>query len=1073
MKRMITRYIGNIGSVFLLYLTLCSSTYAQIFQVLDRSTSYAVPLATIKSDGKFVGKSDEKGMLFLSEKGQRWHLEISHVNYRLLDTLVFADNIHDTVTLWLSANIRQLEDVKVYTGYQQLSEREHVGSTDGIGEQIIMKRTAPNILDRLEGMLSGVMFDRAQLGGNMPSNMRVRGLSSINGNQTPLIVLDDFPYEGDFSSIDPQNIENITVLKDAAASAIWGARAGNGVIVITTKKAKTDLPITLNFNSITSVSGKPNLRYANTIEPNDFIGIERYLFNQGYYDADWNSVYKPGLTPAVELLQLHREGRIDDFQLDEKLLKLGHYNLYDELEKHIYKRSFGMQNRLGIQGGTRKYGWQLSMSQNSKRNELGGLDSRYSMQGNQIISLTEWITLSLSTMYTQQNNKSGRQDVLSYRNSAGTVYPYARLSDGVGNSLPLVRTHRLSYLDELNETSLLDWKYYPLDDYKYERSFRNLREVFFAPSLSLKLPGGFGMQLKYSYQRQDSDNSMQYDPNSFFARDIVNKFSQIDGDGNISRAVPMGGILNKGKNQLFVNNFRGQLDYNKHVGDFVINMIGGFEARNAVNERDGFRVYGYNGDRYTYSNIDPTRSYPTYVTGFHEFIPFGSSLTRNSNRFLSYYGKADISFLGRYSIMVSARKDASNFFGVNANKRWNPLWSVGAAWDIGKESLYIAEWLPLLKLRGSYGSSGNMAYNMVAATTIKYRANSSYTNTPVAEIANFENPDLQWEVIKTLNGGIDFGAFGTRINGTIDFYLKKGNNLFGPTPIDYTTGVGSTVIKNVASMKGHGIDLKINTINLDGNFKWRTGLLFSFNQDKITEYYIPNTFGFNFVGKVATVSGVVGKPVYATMAYQWAGLDPKDGSPQGYLNGEKTKDYSLLTSTGTDLEDMVYMGATMPKYFGSLNNKFSLGAFSLDVGLMYKLGHYLRRSTVEYFGLVQSNVTHSDYSLRWKQPGDEMRTDIPAFIYPTTAAMQSFYTNATPFVYRASFIRLQYINLSYNFAGSSLFSGKIKSEIYLNIENPGIIWRENKNNLDPEAGFQNLGSYPAPAGYSFGIKLTF
>src|SRR5690606_18641076 len=186
------------------------------------------------------------------------------------------------------------------------------------------------------------------------------------------------------------------------------------------------------------------------------------------------------------------------------------------------------------------------------------------------------------------------------------------------------------------------------------------------------------------------------------------------------------------------------------------------------------------------------------------------------------------------------------------------------------------------------------------------------------------------------------------------------------------------------------------------------------------------TYGSNFVGKVATVSGLVGKPVYSMMAYQWAGLDPQDGSPRGYLNGDISKDYALITSTGTDVEDMAYIGTTMPTYFGALNNQFSWGAFSADIGLTYKLGHYLRRATIEYNSLVQNNVTHSDYELRWQNPGDEVKTDIPAFMYPNTVAMQAFYTNAEPFVYRASFVRLQYINLAYSFAESPLFRAKIK-----------------------------------------------
>lgn len=1067
---MIRKEIAKIYGVSCFALYTCLAN-AQELRLYDKNNSAPISGVSVHvKEEEQTYSSDREGKVILRDYGLKT-LRISHVGYIQLDTVISMSDGDRVFEIGLFNINQELEEVYVYDGYRKISQRERIGSFDQIGAEKLQERTSVNILDRLDGMLSGMMFDRGQSNENRESNLRVRGLSTISGSKRPLIILDDFPYEGDISNIDPNNIENISVLKDAAATSIWGARAGNGVVVITTKKASYGEKTRVSFISNLSARQRPDLRYASTMNAASFIEMERFLFDQGFYNSKFTLSTKPGVTPVVELLKQHRDGYVSDTDLESQLAAWKEIDIFDDLDE-VYKKGVTSQSRISLDGGSDKLGWSLGIGYNNGKDELAGRQERLSLNSNQKVKITSWLEGTLGITYTEQAMRSGRQGVANFSNSQGDVYPYAQLSDGNGNPLPLVRFLRSSYLDGLDYSYLQDWQYYPLEDHNYQTSDDKLTEILFAPALRIKLPKGFGADLKYLYQRQAGEKNEQYRQESFFTRDLVNRFTQVD-DGEVSYPIPLGAIYDRTDAKLLVHNFRGQLDYTLEKGDFTTNAFAGFEVRQSTSNSVSNRLYGFNPDRYTHTQVNYATNYPSFVNGARAFIPNRDGRSRSDSRFVSYYGNASAIYKGKYSLMANFRKDASNFFGMNANRRWNPLWSAGGAWELSKEPFYRSTFLPYLKLRTSYGLSGNLSNSMVAVTTITYRPNSEYTGEQVAAISNYLNPELKWETVKTWNLGVDFGMQHDRVTGSIEYYTKKGVDLFGTSPMDYTAGIGTYIMKNVASMKGSGLDLNVSSLNLHGKFQWNSQLLLSYNKDEIVDYYLTNTNANNFVGAPLRISGLEGKPVYSMLSYKWAGLSSEDGRPLGYLDGEVSENYSLLTGTGTQLEDLHYHGPTSPRFFGALSNSFQYKGWSLDIRLLFQFNYFLRRSTIEYYNLVQNNVTHTDYENRWKQPGDENLTDIPAFIYPATSAMQRFYINSEPFVYNGSFLRVQNLNIGYDLSKARFWSSnRLQIRCYLTAENLGILWRKNNLGLDPQAGKQDLGSYPVPAVYTFGINLS-
>jgi len=272
----------------------------------------------------------------------------------------------------------------------------------------------------------------------------------------------------------------------------------------------------------------------------------------------------------------------------------------------------------------------------------------------------------------------------------------------------------------------------------------------------------------------------------------------------------------------------------------------------------------------------------------------------------------------------------------------------------------------------------------------------------------------------------------------------------------------------VADMKSNGVDLTLNTKNIDKAFKWTTNFLFSYNNSKTTRYYLQDSTTGAYLGGANSISAIAGKPLYAISAFRWAGLDPQTGDPRGYVNGMASSNYDSISQQKGGA-GVVFKGSSSPLFFGSVGNTFSWKQLSLTVNILYNLGYYFRKNTINYSQLVSSGIGNSDYAKRWQEPGDEAHTDVPSFTYPVNSQRDNFYQFSEVNVGRADNIRLQFINLAYNFHPKSTSSVFKSIQLYLNAANLGIIWRANHWGIDPE--YQ--GTVTPPKTYTVGLKANF
>jgi hypothetical protein len=523
-------------------------------------------------------------------------------------------------------------------------------------------------------------------------------------------------------------------------------------------------------------------------------------------------------------------------------------------------------------------------------------------------------------------------------------------------------------------------------------------------------------------------------------------------------------------------NFRVQANYNRQWDQHTVNIIAGFEVRDIIRNGNSSTHYGVNKDPLTTANVDYINQYPTIPFGNLGTVLGAPTISLTTSRFISAYANASYIFKSKYQLSGSLRKDGANILGVATNDKWKPLWSVGVGWNLSKESFYQSTLFPSLRLRASYGYSGNLDITKTALPVAAYGTNP-ITNLPYTQISTLNNQNLQWEESRQVNIAVDFKIKDGTLIGTVEFYTKKGSQLYGLANYDYTTwGYLQQITKNIAGMAGRGIDVSLTSKNINKKMKWFTELLFNYNESKVTEYYSTDAEqGTGLLGNGMTITPVIGKPLYAIAAYRWAGLT-NQGDPQGYLNNQPSTDYeSILYSTYTDgiknNSSITYIGSAAPVIFGSIINTFALGKLSASINISYKLGYYFKKPSLSYGTLFNYGIGTKDYSIRWKQSGDENITNVPAMVYtdyPQFSSRDDFYNNAEINVLRADHIRLQYININYLIRESGPNS-RIGLRAYVNFSNLGILWRANKESIDPDYPY----SLPLPKSYAIGLQVTF
>ncbi|AQX90580.1 MULTISPECIES: SusC/RagA family TonB-linked outer membrane protein [Elizabethkingia] len=1020
--------------------------------------------------------TDHSGSFNFIAKGKNIKLKIKEPGYREEELGVNLPQ-EKPLVIYLRSQEGEKETeiagVNISTGYQKIPKERATGSFSSVDQKLLSQQVSTGILERLPAIANGLSVSK---GLNENGQLLVRGLSTMQGPKSPLIVVDNFPYEGDIRNINPNMVESVSILKDAAASSIWGARAANGVIVITTKSSKFNRPLSVEFSTNISLSPKPDLEYSRQMSSRDFIDMEKELFKRGYYNSDINSPNYPVLTPVVDLLNKEKKGVITSEEVSREIERLKQIDVRDQYLKYMYQPLENRQYALGISGGSSDFSWTSFAGFDDNSGNLGEKYQRLNLRFQNTWKPFSKLTITTGMYFTNTYTKSGRSAYNSISMKGSWKVPYLEFADPSGSAFVMNSILNQDYKNAQKGKGLLDWNYYPLTDWRNNEVKTSQTEILFNAGVNYKIIKGLDVDLKYQYQRVNGQNNSLYDENSYYARNYVNNFAKANSDGSISFIVPKGGILDKGNTLSDIHNLRGQLNFSRSFGKHDLSGILGGEIRESSTGYETNRYYGYNSHNLSVAGIDYTRQYPNYVTGGMDYIQKGISLRDTNLRFVSLYSNAAYTYDKKYSLSLSVRRDASNLFGLKTNDQWNPFWSMGLSWDLSREKFYKVSWLPYLKFRGSYGYNGNIDPAMVAVTTIAYNTDLSvYTGERMARIDKYYNPNLRWEMLRMINIGVDFGLFNNRITGSVEYYTKKGSNLFGQAPIDYTTGI-KTMLWNIAGMSGRGMDIELKTKNLDKSLKWNSILNFSVYHDKVTSYYLPTTFASNFVtqsGSTVPISGVEGLPVYSVFAYKWGGLDPKTGDPQGYLDGKLSKEYSKITGSDKGIEDLEYYGSAIPTTFGSVINSFSFKGFSLDIGISYKLGYWIRRSSVNYTNLITGRDGHSDYGLRWQNSGDELFTSVPSNLYVSNSARDNFYNGSGALVEKGDHIRLEYITFGYHLPAEVLKALSLKSlQLYFSANNLGILWRRNTSGIDPDYNWGTYSLRPARL-YSFGLRAQF
>ncbi len=981
---------------------------------------------------------------------------------------IFSPQDRGFITVVLKRKSALMDEVIISNGFQLLPRERATGSFSHISNEVFNQQVSTDVLSRLEAVGNSISVDRKSIAGGI----MVRGLSTISGPRMPLIILDNFPYEGDLNNLNPNDIESITFLKDAAAASIWGARAGNGVIVITSKKARMNQPFRLQFNSNLTWQSEPDLFYQPSMSSADYIDLEKFLFSRGYRFSDTLSANKPSFSPVYEILFRQRRGLITAAEADAQLNAKAQVDLRDEFLRHFYEPGLNQQYAINMQGGSGPLGWLASIGYDKNLSQLSSGYDRLTLRMENIYQPVRNLNITASFNLTANSTRSGKPEFGSISSSRGNLPPYFSLLDEMGNARPYYRDLRQTYVDTAGAGKLLDWAFYPFDDYKHNRSKSRMLHMLGRISINYKIWDHVSLDVKYQYEKQDNEFDKTFGQQSYFARNLINNYTQINRvTGVVTNRIPKGDILDKTVSYLEAQNLRTGIGYSNVWGNHGVSLLAGSEIRERKTTGHKFRTYGFDPSLLTMGMVDYATPFPTFIRGTVTNIPHEFSFSENINRFVSFYGNAAYTFLSRYTATVSARRDASNLFGVNANNKWNPLWSAGLGWEISSEKFWNVDKLDYLHFRVTYGWSGNVDPSMTAVTTMSYNsANSPYTQTPIGQIQNFANPELRWERSGMLNFGLDFKTTNNRVRGSIEYYQKNGRDLFGTEPIDYTTGLGrQTLKKNTSSMKGNGWDVELNSMNLTGRITWTTRLNFSYNRDEVTEYYRSSFTGTDFINSGQGAVALEGRPVYALYSHRWGGLDPLTGDPMGILNGQTSKDYTALTTL--PVHDLVYHGPQMPRFFGSLGNTVAWKNLELTAAITYKFDYYFRRQMLGYSNLFAGLSTHADYVNRWQQPGDEAFTQVPSMIYPANSRRDGFYTGSELSVDKGDHIRLNFVSLSYQLNRSKVKRLPMQSlQIYVNLSNCGILWRANDRGLDPDYVSSEI---PAPRNYSIGMRLSF
>ena len=991
----------------------------------------------------------------------------------------------------------------VATGYQNLHKEQTTSAYTKIRTDQLNRQLNRTVQEAIEGQIAGVRFTKDPFTGKEVPILRGVGTFSGNVGYSPLVVIDDIPTDTPLEDINPKDIESVTVLKDAAATAIYGVRAANGVIVIVTKKGLQN-GLRINVHTDLFYTFKPNMsrmRYAST---SDLIDLETAFYQSKLADSNGNvddlfaSYGEIGGRQTVRyyspLFQLYRDqakGKLSQQEVNSTLNEWRNRDYLRDFKRYVWQPIISKRYNISVESGNNR-------SQNYASLQYEDTDERIVTEKTRALNLylkntyqlTPWLksTIGVNGRYTAvdavaEQVRNLYTDYLKqprYTRLLGTN-PYA----GFNLAAP-INGHILEQI--AGNDAFRPYSFNLLESIAQEHQKQyNLSLRPFA-NLQVSILKGLQYQSYFQYELNTRNSETFFGKDTYYMRLRHNQLVKQDATTQkFSSELPEGGYYEQEKGQTQHYTFRQQLDFNRTFAEaHNVTALLGFEMRQHYTPRNTKEMqYGYDEQTLSFPTLNWKDLYNPGVTSYL-YGRQSLSLSRNQqsetkHRFISFYSTLGYSYRQKYNLTGSVRVDQADMFGADPKYKYRPLWSVGGSWNLHREDFFYGNVVNLLKLRLTYGVSGN-----VDQTTTPFLrghlltdVRGAYPNQQYLQFndTDLPNPKLRWEKTETTNLGIDFGMW-YWLSGSIDLYRRYSSDLLVLTELDPTVGAQRRLINNGALLN-KGIEVSLNaTRELAKDLQLTVRTTFAYNKNTIekvsskptnaVEYarnplrYYKQGDDFNSLYAYRYKETTNGYPIY---------LD-ENGNPNTTFDANGVPTIKDIISE----DALVRLGTMNPTFNGALSLQLRYKAFELGTMFIYAGGHKLRKDT---YSINQESETHRDITQRWTatNPTDmpRMSFDYPATLRRTANTVNTLWQLGDNQVVNADYIKWRNV----------LFSCYIPKDICekLRLQEAKITAQLNNlvtlcaagDDIDPETYHLNSGrrALPVATAAFFGISFSF
>ncbi|WP_412467082.1 SusC/RagA family TonB-linked outer membrane protein [Pedobacter sp. KLB.chiD] len=1051
---------------------------------------------TVRVKGtKFSTQTDKSGHFIIPAPYANSMLEINHLGYYHLEIPAQRARV---VSLKISAS--ELKDILVNTGYEQIDSRQLTSAVTSKKMEELHTPGVNTINKLLEGRIPGLVFmqNSGQVGA--APKLRIRGTSTILGNREPLWVLDGIVLQDpvnvnpqsindlDFvnllgnaiAGLNPEDIDQIDVLKDASATALYGAKAGNGVIVITTKKGKPGKP-TISYSTNVTFNRRPrysdrNMNMMNSEERMD-VSQEMVERRMQYNNVTQFSGYE-------DALQQYYKGTIN---YDEFKRQKDYYaSVNTDWLGLITQDSYSQNHTVTLSGGSNRIKFYSSLGYLDEQGTIKGeYNKRYSSVVNVTADYDNFLAqVSFAGNYSSRNYSPADLGIMNYAYNTSRTLP-AYNPDGSYFYYPVTTT-----TGQLFNYNILKDKEYSSDHTDLIAS--NLRAL-----LRLKITPKFNVEGTFAYAISNNDQQIYYTKDSYYTAKLRQDYSlRFD-------MAPVGGEWTK--KEVRNNNYTGRLQANYATtfgaeNKHSLSISAGTEIKS--NEYNGFDITrrGYFPEMGGYFDIVPTTYSGYYNQWMSTKAALGSFNRQLTNEF-AWYGTTGYSYHNKYIFNFHIRGEQSNLFGVRSNNKLLPIYAFSGRWNMREDVARNASWVNDLALKASWGWQGNMLPGQTPYMIIRQNASTDpYYNSTSANISNFPNPDLRWERTSSSNIALDFALFGNKVTGSVGYFYKRTQDAFLNKTVSEINGVQTYVINSgTIENKGVEVALSVTAINNVGMNESKRGFVWRFDPqlgqvlNKIINQAINNRNNvlIDNISYSNYLSGniqLAGKPINTFYSYKFKSLSPVDGSPIFYgLENENAAEYQkrYLNMDRQDvyLEIMSESGRREPFIQGGLSNYFGYRNFGLSFNLSYSLGNKIRLMKIASgyattSAYPQQNL-RKEFVYRWRRPGDEAYTNIPGLQvsnnvinawwqnYPTSSlqlggSAYEMYDNSDVRLVSGDYLKLQSASFRYTFSEALIRKLKLSSA-YLSLTGTNLFTISNK---------MLKGQDPTQSGSTPNINLT-